>query len=150
MDSNMQMNQQAPIMNGPARKLKTNRGMIKYILLNLVTLSIYNLVFFSGISEDLNLVAGRYDGKKTMHFLLLFFIVGPITLGIADLVWFHKMSKRVGNEARRRGIATTFGAGSFWLWNVLGACIVVGPFVYLHKLAKTMNQICENYNTMGI
>lgn len=132
-----------------ALRLKTNRGMIKTILLSFITCGIYALVFYSSLGENINLVASRRDGKKTMHFCLLFFLVGPITCGIGTLVWNHKISQRIGDEARARGIATNFGAGTFWLWNILGTLILVGPFVYLYKLCKTMNAVCENYNLRG-
>ena len=133
----------------PVGQLKTNRGLLKYILLSVVTLGIYPIVFMSGISNDINVVCSRYDGKKTMHYCMLFFIVGPITLSIAYIVWAHKISARIGNELYRRGIAYSFGASDYWLWNVLGSLIIIGPFVYLHKLAKSMNLICENYNQVG-
>lgn len=133
----------------PVGQLKTNRGLLKFILLTIVTLGIYPLVFYSSISSDINLIASRYDGKKTMHYCLLAFLVGPFTLGIAYIVWPHKISNRIGNELSRRGIAYSFNAGTFWLWNVLGSLIVVGPFVYLHKLAKAMNLLAENYNMNG-
>ena len=84
-----------------------------------------------------------------MHFCLLFFLIGPITLGIADIVWFHRISNRIGNELKRRQIAYSFSASDYWLWNVLGAVIIVGPFIYLHKLFKAMNMLSENYNING-
>ena len=84
-----------------------------------------------------------------MNFLLLFFIVGPITLEIGTLVWFHKFSARIGDELNRRGIDYSFGAGSFWVWSVLGILIIVGPFVYLHKLLKAINLINADYNQKG-
>lgn len=133
----------------PAAHLKTNRGMIKTLLLSLITLGIYGIVFYSGISTDINIIATRYDGKKTMHYCLLLFIVAPITLGIAAIVWCHRISARIGNELYRRGIAYRFGAGSFWGWNVLGSLIVIGPFIYLHKLCKAMNLLCADYNARG-
>ncbi len=133
----------------PAAHLKTNRGLLKLILLSIVTLGIYSIVFYSGISTDINLIASRYDGKKTMHYCLLFFLVGPITLGIAYFVWFHKISSRIGGELRRRGISYSFGAGSYWLWNVLGSLIIVGPFIYVYKLCKAMNLLASSYNTQG-
>lgn len=146
---NQPVQQPAPQQTAPVGQLKTNRGLLKFILLNIITLGIYSLVIFSGISSDINVIASRYDGKKTMHFCLLFFLVGPITLGIADIVWFHRISNRIGNELKRRQIAYSFSASSFWLWNVLGAVIIVGPFVYLHKLFKAMNMLSENYNING-
>lgn len=133
----------------PAYTLKTNRGMIKYILLSIITLGIYSLVFMSCVSSDINLIASKYDGKKTMHFCLIFFIFSWLTLGIAPIVWYHKISARIGRELARRNIAYSFGAGSFWGWNVLGSIILVGPFIYLHKLCKAMNLLSENYNING-
>ena len=130
-------------------QLKTNRGMIKFILLSLITFGIYALVFYSKVSTDINLIASRYDGKKTMHFCLLAFIITPITFGIGAIVWYHRISARIGNELARRGIAYSFGAGSFWGWEVLGTLIFVGPFIYLHKLCKAMNLLCEDFNARG-
>ena len=37
---------------GPVRQLNTHRGLIKLILLTIITFGIYPLVFFSGISEE--------------------------------------------------------------------------------------------------
>ena len=133
----------------PVAQLKTNKGLLKFILLSLITFGIYGLVVMSSVSTDINITASRYDGKHTMHYCLLFFLVAPITLGIASIVWYHKISARIGNELSRRGIAYSFGASSFWLWNVLGAFIIVGPFVYIHKLLKATNLINEHYNNNG-
>ena len=130
-------------------QLKTNRGMIKFILLNIITFGIYSLIFFSNISTDINTIASRYDGKKTMHFCLLFFIIAPITLGIGAIVWYHRVCARIGAELNRRGLGYSFGAGTLWGWLVLGSLIFVGPFVFLHKLCKAMNLLSENYNVVG-
>ena len=133
----------------PVGKLKTNKGLIKYILLSIITFGIYGLVVMSSLSNDINIVASRYDGKKTMHYCLLYFIVAPITLGIAGIVWFHKISNRMGKELKRRNIAYDFSCADFWLWNVVGSIIVIGPFIYFHKLFKAANLICADYNVKG-
>ena len=133
----------------PARKLKTNKGVIKTILLSLITFGIYGLVVMSSVSNDVNTVASRYDGKKTMHFCLLAFIVCPITFGIAGIVWYHRISNRIGAELKRRGVNYSFSAADFWLWNVIGSIIVIGPLVYLHKLFKSVNLMNADYNVKG-
>ncbi len=133
----------------PVYRMKTNRGLLKLILLSLITFGIYPLVVYSGISSDINTIASRYDGKKTMHYCLLLFIVAPITMGIAAIVWSHRISNRIGNELKRRGVPYSFSAGDFWLWNVLGSLIGIGPLVYTHKLLKAMNMLCAHYNTYG-
>lgn len=141
--------QENTVSSRPMRQLKTNRGLIRFILLSLITCGIYSIVYFSAISEDINTIAGRYDGKKTMHFCLICFLLGPITFEIATIVWVHNVCARIGAELKRRGIDYSFGAGTFWGWGVLGSLIVIGPFIYLHKLSVAMNRLAENYNNNG-
>ena len=133
----------------PVGKLKTNRGLLKLILLSIITFGIYGLVVWSAVSSDINTAASRYDGKKTMHYLLLLFIVAPLTFGIGAIVWNHRLAKRIGNELARRGIGYHVGAGTFWGWFVLGSLIGVGPLVYFHKILKAMNLIAGHYNING-
>lgn len=137
------------VNQAPARKLNTKRGLLKLILLSIITFGIYPLVAMSGVSSDINIVASRYDGKKTMHYCLLFFVFSWLTFGIAPIVWIHRISNRIGNEAARRGIAYSFSAADFWLWGVIGSIIIVGPFIFYHKLFKCMNLVNADYNLKG-
>lgn len=143
----IQQNYQAS--TAPVGQLKTSRGLLKYILLSIITLGIYSIVAMSSISNDINVIACRYDGKRTMHYCLLYFLISWLTLGIGYVVWYHKISVRIGNELKRRNISYRFGAGTYWLWNVLGTLIVVGPFIYLHKMFKAMNLLSKHYNING-
>ncbi len=145
----MENQQYAPQYNRPVYLLKTNRSLAKLILLSMVTFGIYAIIVYCGISESVNTVATRNDQKHTMHFALLMFLIGPITFGIAYIVWFHKISNRIGDELRRRNIPTTFDASSYWIWNVLGSVIIIGPFIYAYKLLTSTNQLCESYNING-
>ena len=140
---------QQPYGYAPARQLKTNRGLLKFILLSIITLGIYGIVVMSGVSTDINTIASRYDGKKTMHYCLVCFIFSWLTCGIVPLVWSSKISGRIGRELQRRGIDYSFGTGTFWLWCILGSLIVVGPFIYYHKLFKSMNLLSADYNVRG-
>lgn len=149
MAETVQEQQPYQAYTAPIGQLKADRSLIKYILFGLITLGIYPIVFFTGLSSDLNLIASRHDGKKTMHFCLLYFLIGPITCEIASIVWFHKISDRIGNELARRGIPYSFGAKDYWLWAVLGSLILVGPFVYIHKLATATNALAQHYNVNG-
>lgn len=132
----------------PLLQLATNRGLVKMFFLGLVTLGIYNVVIFTKMVTDLNIVASRNDGRRTMPYFAMIFLT-PLTLGILPWVWIHNMCDRIGNELRRRDINYKFGAASFWLWNILGSLILVGPFIYTHKLMKAMNLLCEDFNQNG-
>lgn len=137
------------VSSAPVGQLKTNRGMIKLLLLSLITCGIYPLFFYASIADDVNTICSRYDGKKTMNYWLLAFIVAPLTLGIGGIVWCHNISNRIGNEMKRRNLPHAISAGTFWGWNMLGCLIGIGPFVYIYKLCKAMNTLAGNYNICG-
>lgn len=118
-------------------------------LLSIITLGIYGLVVMTKISTEINTIAGPYYNKKTMNYCLVVLIFSWLTMGIVPLVWAHRFSNRVGSELLRRNLPYQFDAGTFWLWNVLGSLIVVGPFVYTHKLLTAMNMLCTDYNAKG-
>lgn len=84
--------------------LRTKRGLLKYLLLGLVTFGIYDIWQMSEVGTTLNLIATRRDGKRTMHYCLMFFLLGWLTLGIGWLVWYHKLSSRIGTEQAARGL----------------------------------------------
>ena len=149
MNERMQMNNGYVSSTAPVGQLKTNKSLLKYVLLSLITFGIYGIVVMSSVSNDINVVASRYDGKKTMHYCLLLFLVGPVTFGIAYFVWYHRISNRIGGELARRGLPYSFSASDYWLWNILGAFIIVGPFVYYYKMFKAVNMINANYNING-
>ena len=143
---------QQPMYQQPMRFFRpqrTDRSLLSYILLTIVTCGIYNIVFYSDLADDINFISETRDRKKLMHFCLMYFIVSPFTCGVYQMIWLHQFSQKIGDEARARGIDTSFGAGSFWLWYVLGLFFIVGPFIYIHQLCSTMNMISEDYNRKG-
>ena len=132
-------------------QFKTDRSLLKVLLLSFITCGIYAFFFCAKIGDDINIIASRRDGRKTMNYWLLVFIVCPLTCGIGALIWYNNLSERIGNEARARGIATNFGSGTYWIWSVLGSFLCfIGPLVYIHKLCETMNAISADYNARGI
>lgn len=132
----------------PAIQFATNRSLWKMILFGILTLGIYNIVIWCKAVTELNVAACRYDGQRTMPLFAMCNLAG-ITLGIYPLVWYHNFTARMGNEARRRGFDCNLSAATFWLWNVLGALILVGPFVYQHKMLKALNMINSHFNVNG-
>lgn len=131
------------------KPLRTNRGLLKYILLSIITLGIYSIVCLSHVSEEVNLVASKHDKRHTMHYCLIYFIFSWLTLGIVPLVWWHRICNRIGTDLEVRAIDYPFGSGTWWGWGFFGSLIVVGPFIFYHKLFKAMNQLNESYNKHG-
>ena len=133
----------------PVIKLPTNRALWKYIVFTPITLGIYPIVVYSKISTEINKIASKHDGKSTMHYCLIFFIFSWLTLGIVPVIWWNNISGRIGRELALRNLPYSFSEGTFWGWSFFGSLIIVGPFIYIHKLFKAMNMLCEDYNQKG-
>lgn len=132
----------------PVAQLKTNRSFLKAFLLSLITFGIYPLAMYCGITNDVNTVCTRYDGKKSLHYLVMLLLT-PLTMGILALVWNHNICERMGNELNRRQISYDFGSKDFWLWGILGSLIFVGPFIFAHKFITASNKLNADFNIHG-
>ena len=102
----MQDNQNYQASAAPVGQLKTNRGLLKYILLSFITFGIYGIVVMSSISNDINIVASRYDGKKD-DALLTFVLLGRthyIRHRLSCLVPQNFQQNRLGTDAERNYI----------------------------------------------
>ena len=134
--------------DSPALQLPDRRSLWKMVLFGILTLTIYPTVIWSRMVTELNIAASRYDGRRTMPFFAMS-LLAPVTLGIFPLVWLHRFTGRIGSELNRRGIEYRFGSRDFWLWGVLGALIVVGPFVFTCRLCRAMNRLNADFNLRG-
>lgn len=141
-----------PTIDGvSSHELKDNRSLLSYLLLGFVTLRIWDLFAFSEVAKSYNTATARAEDKMKVHFALVFFILGPFTLGIGALVWFHILTNRVNNEATRRGAPGLVSTLDFWLWGVIGSVFCfLGWWVYVYKLFAAMNYISDSYNKRGV
>ena len=62
------------------------------------------------------------------------------------IIWHYQIASRIEQALSERGIAYDFGTSTFWGWYFFGTFILVGPFIYFHKLCTAMNLLCEDYN----
>lgn len=137
-------------MSQPVRQLTTSRGLLVWLVFSIITFGLYPLFALSNISSEVNLIASSRDGRNTLNGALMFLIIAPLTFGIAGLVWFNNICDRIGNELAARNVNYSISAGTFWGWGFFGVLIVIGPFVFIHKLCKAMNRLNASYNTTGI
>lgn len=63
MNDQIQQEQTQQTSTAPVGQLKTNKSLVKFILLSLITFGIYGIVILSSVSNDINIIASRYDGK---------------------------------------------------------------------------------------
>ena len=119
--------------------------MWKLMILSILTFGLYTIMFFIPLSFDLDIVDPKRERGKTMNFLLAY-ILSIFTFQSVIIVWHYHIAERIEEALSRRNIEYDFGTDDFWKWYFLGSLILVGPFIYFHRLCKAMNLLCENYN----
>lgn len=135
----------APAAPAAVRPLKTNRGLLVYILLSIVTCGIYQYFFIHGLAKDANEVCAE-DGQKTGG-LLAFLLLGMITCGIYNLIWWYKLCNRMATNAPRYGLVFQENGTTYLLWVLLGSLLCgLGPLIALHFALRNMNALCAAYN----
>lgn len=129
----------------PGQKLKDDRGIISYILLNIITCNIYGYYFLYKMAADVN-VACEGDGKKTAG-LAQFLILSILTCGIYSWIWYYNLGNRLAENAPRYGLNFSENGTTILLWAVLGVLLFgIGPLVAMYFLIKNTNAICAAYN----
>ncbi len=127
--------------------LKTDRRFWKYLIFSIVTLGVYGIVFMCRYVRDLNTVCER-DGKKTMNYIGAC-LLAIITFGVYGIIWVFQIGKRLEHGAVMRGLPPQTSGGSLLRWYLLGAFIIVGPFVARAKMIDALNALCADYNAKG-
>ena len=128
--------------------LSTDRSIVAYILLGLVTCGIYDLYMLHCIIQDVNITCAG-DGKKTAG-ILEYILFGILTCGIYDYIWLYNLGNRLQNNAPRYGMNFQEGGTTILLWWIFGAFLCgVGPFVAANIIIKNSNALNAAYNNMA-
>ena len=125
--------------------LTTDRSLVKYILLNLITCGIYSFFFIHGIVKDVN-VACEGDGKNTAG-LLTYVLLTVCTCGIYGLYWWYALGNRIAENGPRYGLHIQENGTTYLMWQIFGVLICgIGPFIATNFMCKNLNSICYAYN----
>ncbi len=128
--------------NGP---LKTDRGLIIYILLGIITCGIYGYYFLYSMARDVN-IACEGDGENTGG-LVEFIVLSFITCGIYSIIWQYKLGNRLATNSFRYGMNFQENGSTVLMWDIFGSLLCgIGPFVGMNILIKNTNLICAAYN----
>ena len=127
-------------------KLKTSRGLIKYLFFSFITCGIYGFFFIHNMAKDLN-VACAEDNRKTAG-LLKYILLSIVTLGIYSIIWMWRSANRIAAYGERNNVLTTTTGGSWFMWNLFGVLLCgLGPFYALYNYLYSMNLICRDFNS---
>ena len=114
------------------------RSFVKWLVLSVVTLGIYNLYWIHKLAKDVNKIC-EGDGKKTSG-LLQYILLGIVTLGIYDFAWLFMTADRMADiapkyNAKVKGNSTV----------ILLSLIFFSP-ITIYLIIENMNALVEEYN----
>lgn len=125
--------------------LTTNRDLLTYILLCIVTCGIYGYWFVYKMAQDAN-VACTNDGDSTPG-LAVYILLSIVTCGIYSYYWQYKLANRIQANAPMYGISIQEGGSDVLLWLLLGTFICFAcHFIAMNIIIKNMNTLCAAYN----
>ena len=129
---------------GPGR-LKTDRSLLLYIILSIVTCGIYSLYFVYALARDVNTVC-EGDGQRTSG-LAVYIVLSILTCGIYALYWNYSVGNRLAANAPRYGMAFQENGTTVLLWELVGLLLCgLGPYFALYIIIKNTNSLCLAYN----
>lgn len=133
-----------PPSGGPCR-MKTDRSLVTYILLSIITCGIYGYYFLYAMARDANVICSA-DGKKTGG-LVAFILLSWITCGLYAYYWYYSLGNRLAENAPRYGLSFQENGTTVLLWCLVGLLLCgLGPWIAMHILIKNMNSLCMAYN----
>ena len=139
-----QNNQDVVCTQAPFR-LKTDRSLVVFILLNIVTCGIYSLFFIYALARDIN-VACAGDGRDTAGLIKLI-LLSFITCGIYDWIWYYNLGNRLASNAPRYGMNFQENGTTILLWRLVGMLLCgIGPLIAMNIIIKNTNMLCGAYN----
>ncbi|MBR2066917.1 MAG: DUF4234 domain-containing protein [Solobacterium sp.] len=128
-------------------RMKTNRSLLQFILLNILTCGLYSYYFIYTMARDVNELCSD-DGEKTGG-LLAFLFLSFITCGFYSLYWIYKIGNRLAQNSHIYGIQLQENGTTVLLWCLLGSLFCgLGTFVAMHILIKNTNRLAIAYNQM--
>ena len=135
-----------PNYSGPGvTPLKTDRGLLGYIVLSILTCGIYSYYFIYTVARDVN-TACAGDGKSTGG-LVQFILLSILTCGIYSWWWQYSLGNRLAANAPRYGLSFTENGTTILLWLFFGSFLCfIGPFIAMNIIIKNTNSICMAYN----
>lgn len=113
----------------------------KYIFLNIITLGIYGLFFWTKWTNDLNKVCDG-DDKESGHYILVF-LLDIFSFGIYTLVWNYQMAERMYQKAKDYNVTLKHGGMFVMFWKIVPFVSSVYKIKYLNKLAAAYNTTIE-------
>lgn len=125
--------------------IKTDRGVIGWLLLSIVTCGIYSYYFLYCLARDINVMC-QDDGDSTPG-LAAFILLSFVTCGFYALYWYYKIGNRLQANAPRYGLMFQENGTTVLMWQIIGALLCgLGSIFAMNIIIKNTNAMATAYN----
>ena len=133
----------APMGYGP---VKSDRSLIGWLLLSIVTCGIYSYYFLYCLARDINTMC-QEDGDSTPG-LAAFILLSFLTCGFYAYYWYYKIGNRLQANAPRYGLMFQENGTTILMWQIIGVLLCgLGPIFAMNIIIKNTNAMATVYNT---
>ena len=108
-----------------------------YIFLNIITVGIYGLFFWSKWTKDINTICEGDDNDSASYILV--FLLDIFSLGIYSLVWNYQMAERMYQKAADYGVELKHGGMFVMLLRFIPIVSSIVKISYANKLIAGYN-----------
>ncbi len=127
------------------RKIRTDRNIVLYVLLTIVTCGFYSWWFIYQWAQDVNEIC-KNDGDETPGLLKLV-LLSLITCGIYSYYWYYKLGNRLQANGPTYGVTIQENGTTILLWLIFGMLLCgLGSYYGLYLLMKNTNTLAAAYN----
>lgn len=108
------------------------RRLWKYLLFGILTLGIYDLVFWWKLIKDLNRVCcyvEKGDEDGSLNFIL-YLLLSVLTCGIYPYIWYYVQGNRMKRAAEEYRFQIDETGGTYLVWRLMGILLFgTGPLI---------------------
>ena len=127
--------------------IRTDRDIITYVLLSIITCGIYGYWYIYQLAQDANIMCA--DDNEETPGLLAYILLSMVTCGFYAIYWEYKLANRLSAYAPRYGVQIKESGSDVIMWRLIGALIcVLGTYVGTNILFKIANDLATAYQQL--
>ena len=124
--------------------VSTNRSLIAYILLSVITCGIYGYYFIYKLAKDVNQMC---DDGDDVGGLIAYILLSFVTCGLYSYYWFYKIQNKLHNAAPKYGVVVSENGTTVLVWLIFGALLCgLGSLYGIHIVFRSANRVGAAYN----
>lgn len=131
------------------RPIRTDRNIVIYVLLSLLTLGFYSWYFIYQLVRDINVMCA--DDDEVTEGLAVYIVLSFVTCGLYSLYWIYKVANRLAANAPAYGLHFAENGTTVLLWWLVGSLLCgIGPLVAMYFIITNTNRMAEAYNCLYV